>query len=236
MWMPAGAAPHSVYRTMFALDEWHFERSLLATRGDRLALVRQSCRFQDGAAGPAESTAVVILEVAEDGRVLRDISFDSDDLDAARAELDARALVVPRPNRAWESVIATWDAFDRRDWDRFVRHHVPDQVHDHRQRGTAHVLVGSEAFRSSRVMWDMDAAEIERRLVATEGDRVALVSFEVHGSDGAVGAIEYLALNVVEIADDGRISRQTSFDPADTVTAFALLHERAVASAPTLGE
>src|SRR5204863_3549100 len=107
------------------------------------------------------------------------------------------------------------DALDRRDWDAYVRHHRPEQVMEHRQRGIAHRLVGPDAFRSSRVLWEMDAAEIERRLVATEGDRVALVHFDMHGSDGAVGAIEYVSINVVEIAEDGRIAQHISFDPED---------------------
>jgi hypothetical protein len=232
MWMPAGAQPDSYARTMFALDEWHLERTLLATRGDRVALVRQSCRFHDGASGPAESTAVAILEVAEDGRVLRETPFDTDDLDAALVELEARAAATPRPNRAWESVVAAWEAFDRRDWDAFVGHHVPAQVMHHRQRGTAHTLVGSDAFRSNRVLWEMDEVQIERRLVATDGERVALVEFQVHGSDGAVEAFELLTVNVVEIAENGCIAQQTAFDPEDADAALEHLHERARATAP----
>jgi DNA-binding SARP family transcriptional activator len=90
LWLPPGASPLSVNRAMFDLDRWEFRRALLAERGDRLALVRQSCRFEDGAVGPAESSAVAVLEVAEDGRVIREMSFDVDDVDDAIAELDAR--------------------------------------------------------------------------------------------------------------------------------------------------
>jgi hypothetical protein len=175
---------------------------------------------------------VTILEVADDGRLRRETPFDPDDLDVALAELDARARTLVHPNRAWATLVATWDAFERRDWDGFVRNHLPDQVMDHRQRGNAHRLVGADAFRSSRVLWDMDEADVERRLVATEGDRVALVRFEMHGSDGAVGPIEYVSINVIEIAEDGRIALQSSFDPEDADAAYELMHERARAAAP----
>ena len=218
---------------MFALDEWAFERSLLATRGDRFALVRATCRFHDGASGPAESTAVTILEVADDGRLLRETPFEADDLPAALAELDAQAGAVPRPNRAWATAVAAYEAFDRRDWDGWVSHHLPEQVQEHCQRGTSHVLVGADAFRSTRVLWGMDEAEIERRLVATEGERLALARIDLRGSDGAVGAIEYLAINVIEIAEDGRIAWQASFDLEDADHARELLHERAGALAPS---
>ena len=90
MWLPSGATALSVPRAMFDLDEWDFRRTLLATRGERLALVRQTCRFRDGSTGPAESSAVAVLEVAADGRLIREVPFDVEDTDDALAELDAR--------------------------------------------------------------------------------------------------------------------------------------------------
>ena len=41
-------------RTMFGLDDFEFRRDVLATRGRRVALVRQTCRFRDGDVGLAE--------------------------------------------------------------------------------------------------------------------------------------------------------------------------------------
>ena len=235
-----GEAALLVYRTAFDLDEFRWEGTLVTTRGERLAVISERAVLSDQHAGQAEVSGFSLVESAPDGRVRSLTMFDERDLDGALGELDRRyqqqldvlATAAPRPNQAWESVVAAWEAFDRRDWDGFVRCHVPAQIHDSRHRGNAHILVGSEAFRSSRVLWEMDEAEIERRLVATEGDRVALVQYEVHGSDGAVGAIEFLALNVIEIAEDGRIARQIQFDPEDADAAIERMHGRARASAP----
>ena len=130
MWMPAEASPDSYYRAMFALDEWHFDRTLLATRGDRLALVRQGCRFQDGATGPAESTAVAILEVAEDGRLLRETAFDVDDLDVALAELDHRAPT----SAAWQVALRQETACKQRSWTDFAATLHPGFEVDDRRR------------------------------------------------------------------------------------------------------
>jgi hypothetical protein len=52
----------------------------------------------------------------------------------------------------------------------------------------------------------------------------------VHGADGAAGRFEYPAMTVIEIAEDGRIARQTAFDPEDADVAAAYLKERADAS------
>ncbi|MCI0347777.1 MAG: nuclear transport factor 2 family protein, partial [Chloroflexi bacterium] len=112
------------YGIMFGLDEWRRRHVLIATRGDRLVLVRSSVRFRDGASGHAEVETLTIFEVAPDGRIIRDIGFDVDDLEVATAELDARSEALaglgaryearhPPPrfaNAAWRSV--TGDAVE----------------------------------------------------------------------------------------------------------------------------
>ena len=56
-----GDAALDMYRTLYSLDDWTVQRSLRATRGDRLALVEDETRswFVDGAAGDA------VVHVAE---------------------------------------------------------------------------------------------------------------------------------------------------------------------------
>jgi ketosteroid isomerase-like protein len=63
---------------------------LLATRGDRLALVRGRALESDELVGPSENEFLAIFEVNERGENVREVFLDNDDLDAAYAELDAR--------------------------------------------------------------------------------------------------------------------------------------------------
>jgi hypothetical protein len=111
---PADATPLAPYDTMFQLDDWELRRTLLATRGERFALVQGTCLFQDGATGPAESTGIGVMEVADDGRLLRETAFEPDDLQEALAELDAR----------WQAVLGATAALDAR-WQELQRTEDP---------------------------------------------------------------------------------------------------------------
>jgi hypothetical protein len=59
---------------------------VVETRGERLALVRQVYRAEDFVI-----SVLVVMEVDDSGRTPLFIAFDEDNLDAARAELDALA-------------------------------------------------------------------------------------------------------------------------------------------------
>ena len=67
-----------------ALGDLVVDVDFLETRGDRFALVRQTYR-----ASEFEVTILGVCEVDDAGRVVAFINLDEDDLDAARATLDA---------------------------------------------------------------------------------------------------------------------------------------------------
>jgi hypothetical protein len=113
-------------------------REVLATRGDRLALVRlkASDGVEDGSPGPADS--LLAVEVNERGERRALVRFDAADRGAAHAELDARyaAGEARHHPEMWD---ALWDvprAFAARDWDRLTRLVAADLVaEDHRPLG-----------------------------------------------------------------------------------------------------
>ncbi|HVJ97179.1 MAG TPA: nuclear transport factor 2 family protein, partial [Acidimicrobiia bacterium] len=86
-----GEQARQVYRTLLALDQCRQTRELVASRGDRLVLVRSTVTFADGDGGPAEVVSLNLFEVNERGAVTRSVKFNVDDLAAAFVELDARA-------------------------------------------------------------------------------------------------------------------------------------------------
>ena len=60
----------------------------IAVRGERLALIRLHC----GEAPAFTMEMLVVYELDDDGRIVREADFDDDDLDAALAELDERYI------------------------------------------------------------------------------------------------------------------------------------------------
>ena len=82
-------------------------------------------------------------------------------------------------------------------------------------------MTGKDAIATMRVMFDMAAATWRCHLLATNGDQVALVEYDVYGTDGVVGEIEVKTFTVIEIDGEGRIVRQESFDTDDREIAEA---------------
>src|SRR5207245_2217230 len=66
--------------------------TLVATRGEHLALERACFRGQTSVAGPFEVATLDLVETGADGLATRWLSFGADDLDAALEELDRRYL------------------------------------------------------------------------------------------------------------------------------------------------
>jgi hypothetical protein len=84
-------ADRESWRAALRLDEYAETRELLATTGDHLVLTRALARFRSGESGSAEIETLGIVEVDDDGRLLREVWFNPDDIAAAQAELDGHA-------------------------------------------------------------------------------------------------------------------------------------------------
>ena len=124
---------------MFFDARWvRFDDTLLATRGDRLALRRTLLRGQFGSSGPVEYEYLALGEIDEAGRSTGLVMFDPFDLDAAYAELDARYHAgEAAPHAAAAAAMRAFHgAFAARDWDALGARCAPDvAIHDHRRLG-----------------------------------------------------------------------------------------------------
>jgi hypothetical protein len=76
---------------MISLDEFELTRHLVATSGDRLALIHDRVAFRDGDAGPAEAEGYGLYEVDERNVACRIVFLGREDREGAMAALDARA-------------------------------------------------------------------------------------------------------------------------------------------------
>ncbi|MBX3024108.1 AAA family ATPase [bacterium] len=114
------------------------DHEVLATRGERLSLLRVRWVAGGGTVGPGQLDWLQVLEVAADGRAVAEVAFDPGDVDAAYAELDRRYAA--GESAPFAAVTAAMEIFRHalaaRDWEALADVLAPDLVvHDHRPLG-----------------------------------------------------------------------------------------------------
>jgi ketosteroid isomerase-like protein len=212
-------------------SRWWF--TTLATRGERLALTRTVFEGQvDEAGGALSIEGLQVCEIDAEGRLAEMETFDSDDLDTAYDELDARF------ESDDETGGATWqrdfrDTLRRRDYDAMAALYAPDVVgHDHRlvSWGTLHgptamvetarqifALAPDARLRCDHLRTHERGAILEGRWVGTR--------------DG--GAFENHYVTVLELGPDRRALRLDFYDPHRLEEALAQFAE--IAARPPAG-
>jgi hypothetical protein len=109
------------------------EQTLVATRGERLALSSVVHRGSTPLSGDAESAGLAVFELDDGGLISRTTHFDPGDLDAAFDELDARFATGQGEPFDWAAQTAPSAAYNRRDWAAFEAGLADDvQYVDHR--------------------------------------------------------------------------------------------------------
>jgi hypothetical protein len=145
-------------RQLGDMSSAHLESEMLATRGDRLVLLRFHVEVADAEVGPSELEYLNLIEVDERGDAVLWVRFDADDLDAAYAELDARydAGEAAAHGRAAAFQRAFRRAFANRDWDMLPALFAPALVmHDRRLLGWGTVRGVSEYIQVIRSVADL---------------------------------------------------------------------------------
>ncbi|WP_374109772.1 BTAD domain-containing putative transcriptional regulator [Mycobacterium sp. WUMAC-067] len=90
--------------------------TVLATRGERLALCRFTFASQGSLPEASQAAALGMIEIDDDNRIVASVVFDPDDLDAALAELDARYLTgeASTHSHTWALVTDAFVALNQR--------------------------------------------------------------------------------------------------------------------------
>lgn len=212
---------------------------VIAVRGERLALARVELGASDTSLGAPPDEFLQLSGVDEQGRIALQIWFDSDDLDAAIAELDA---VRPRfeeegaPARRLENLASRADGqinelFAERRWDDIDALLADDVRVDDRRRGL-HRAGADHAteLTNARAIADIGIKTITSRVVAIRGQRLALTRTVFSGRDQRPDAFHTEILRIVEIDADERIVALVAFDPDDLYGALAELDARYLAA------
>ncbi|WP_235632340.1 BTAD domain-containing putative transcriptional regulator [Mycolicibacterium rutilum] len=207
-----------------------------AVRGDRLAL----CRLRIGGAERAPSAPYEeILELYgldDAGRIAMRIWFDTDDLAAAVAEMEAayarqagdRAPAGNVASRAYDRVTAL---FATRDWNAMADAMAEDMVdHDHRRMVNGGIRHGRDVhLANSRAVVEIGGESLTATVIATRGDRLALCRSTILGRGDRSDAFRIEFLSVVEVDAEDRIAAHLAFDPDDLDGAVAELDARFLA-------
>jgi class 3 adenylate cyclase/ketosteroid isomerase-like protein len=193
--------------------EMHSSRAsieLIATRGERLVLVRALFEGAGRDIGPTEIETLQIVEVDERGEPVAYLVFDPDALDTAFEELDARydageAAPYARIREARRRVAR---AIQERDWEALAATFAPGFVsEDHRPAGVLHFDSGDEYVASVRAVLELAPDAVLRTLhtLAIDARRMLSVTGWSGTRDG--GAFDTSAVLVQSLAADGRSER-----------------------------
>jgi hypothetical protein len=194
-----------VFRPFFEMTS-SVTSEALATRGERLALIRSLWIGADRDSGPSEIEWLTIIEVDDSGAPAAAVTFDADALDAAYTELDDRyAAGEAAPYaRTLETFLRIGRAAAARDWEQLAAVFAPDVVfEDHRPLGWGTLRSSTEYVASVRALLDLRSdARVRVDHVLALDDRRSLTVAGFVGNE-AEGAFEMPVVVVMEYGLDG---------------------------------
>ena len=187
---------------------------ILATRGERLALMRSTLEMADDSVGPSAIDSLLLIETDEGGAITAYDRYEVDDEDAARAEIQARWEAgegLQCPTVAWMRDHSA--LVERRDWDALAALYSPAVVgHDHRLVGWGTLRGRTDFLQSLR---SMEALSPDARM---RGDHTracarGLISSNMWVGTRDGGAFESPFLVVSETDPAGKVVRIDFYDP-----------------------
>ncbi|MEB3032874.1 BTAD domain-containing putative transcriptional regulator [[Mycobacterium] nativiensis] len=190
----------------------------LATRGARLALIRVRVSGHDPEAIQADALSVV--EIDADERIVADVVFDPDEIDAAFAELDTRYLTgeAAAHARTWSVIAEFYAAISRHE----PPATTPDWVSIDHRRGTT--VAPGDAIAYIRASLEGSTGDIYVETVHRLSNLAAVVTFAGHGTSPEGFEAEWRGVNVFTVEGD-LINRGELFDETDIDAALARYDE-----------
>ena len=195
--------------------------TVIATRGERLALNRYCFSGHDEPPEAFRTEVLGVIEVDNDRRIAACVMFDLDDIEAAFAELDARYLAgeAATHSRTWSLIAGAYAALNRRE----LPATTPNWVNVDHRRVTAFASGDMTVF--VRAAWDVTPAfssYVEK--VHRLSDLGAVATQVVHGTSPEGFDAEWRTLQILTIEGD-LINRCEVFDETDLDAALARFDE-----------
>jgi hypothetical protein len=195
--------------------------TVIATRGERLALIRVCFQNRDQRLGEFGFEMLGITEIDTDGRIAAHILFDPDDFDAASEELDARHLAgeAAAHEHTWSVITGVYAAFNRHE----LSPTTPDWVNIDHRRGiafapgdmTAYIRAGRDQTPDTRIYIET---------VHQLSNLGAVVTQVMKGTSPDGFDAEWREIGILTVEGD-LISRCEMFDETDLDAALARFDE-----------
>ncbi|MDP7738507.1 BTAD domain-containing putative transcriptional regulator [Mycobacterium paragordonae] len=198
-------------RTIAGLSDMDLTCTTIATRGNRLALMRASYQMRQSEHLTYRSEVLGVGEIDHKQRIVAAVSFDCDDFDSAIEELDARFLngeAAPH-GQAWAVVAASYRALNQRRLPRTT----PDWISiDHRRLVP---LPNGELTAYLRATWEQSPRSgVHIEAVHRLTDFGAVVTRVVRGTSTEGFDAEWRGIDVISV-EGGLINRCELFDEVD---------------------
>ncbi|WP_256389945.1 BTAD domain-containing putative transcriptional regulator [Mycobacterium sp. 1164966.3] len=194
---------------------------LLATRGQRLILVKALLSAKDARPAPFYAEMLSVAEIDSDNRVAAVVVFDPDDIDAAYEELDARYLAGEAAECAqtWSVIAGLYAGFNRHE----LPATTPNWTYfDHRQLVR---IKAKELSASIHVLWDQTSCiSIYMESVHRLSDVGAVVTHTARGISHDDFDAEWRMIDVYTV-EGNLISHLEMFDETDLDAALARFDE-----------
>jgi hypothetical protein len=209
---------------MRAVAQVGFERitsTVIAIRGQRLALIRIRSSMRGSPPGEVSADMPSIVEIDADGRLAAAVHFDSDDIDAAFEELDARYLAGEAAAHAhtWSVIVRIYAAFNRHE----LYPTTADWVNADHRRGIAFAPGDMTAYlRAGKDLTPDTPAYIETVHRLSDFGAVVTQAMKGTSSDGFDAEWQEIGLFTF---DGDLISRCELFDEGDLDAAVARFEE-----------
>ncbi|SEB27060.1 Predicted ATPase [Mycobacterium sp. 283mftsu] len=209
---------------------------VIAVRGECLALARVRAGTADVSAGAPQDEFLQVYGVDSEGRVIFQVWFDPEDMDAAIAELDARYARregyrpgIVQGNAATKADDRLILLFGDGRLDEIDALFTEDTLLNDRRRGVQREFKGrSTAVENICSIAAFDVT-VTKTTLALRGDRLCLshMRFEERRTGPAAFCVE--TLEITEVDGDGLIVAKITFDLEDVDAATAELDARYVA-------
>jgi class 3 adenylate cyclase len=195
--------------------------TVIATRGNRLALSRVRVSGRDQRPEAFHTEALGIAEIDADGGLVAHVAFDPDDIDAAFAELDARYLAGEAAAHAhfWSVITNGYATLNNHELPAWTSDWV---TIDHRLRAT---FEAADQIAYIRGAWDLTPnLKMYIEAVHRLSGLGAVVTHAAYGSTQEGFNAEWRMIELLAAGDAG-ISRCELFDETDLDTALARFDE-----------
>jgi ketosteroid isomerase-like protein len=199
---------------------------LVATRGERLALMHSVMRMEDESVGPSVIESLMLVETDERGDIAAYDRWDLEDEDAAWAEIDARWTSGEGPQHPGLTTFSDFfAALERREWDAAAACYAADFVgHDHRLVSWGTVRGPGALVRTLQEMVSL-APDVRMRSNHQRACARGAIVHNIWVGTREGGAFESPFVCVGEFGADGRFIRADFYDPHHLDRAFARFEE-----------